>query len=776
MVPAFLTKIDAYNEASGGASNSQKSLFISTTDSEFPITLPGRWSRSRIVDSYRHLGVLRGKHVTVQMVFAEAMQKLRDRVLLYSPYKGSYSLQNRVIISNSFMTSVLSYLCQFFLLDPRDELEVERLVSDWTIPGRRLKYDYLCAPTQAAGLATPLRDVYKSNIALLLRGKSSFPPPPVAPILSNNDPDRIVLEMKATLPEVHVYPPVHESMHTTTHLRAACDLFAGFADEEPPPDAECRALYGAMEGGDVTVESDLALKLRGRSGRAKRDRSSASSLASIILNNCKSLPHNLPRKLRNHLFLLVHNAVATRARSGWHPQAATHCKLCGGGKEDLDHLHVRCPVALSAKSMILSGHPDPSRFMALRLADADDFIMQSTVHTSQERLSLLAFSLAIWNVRQGVQDEKRPPVVSLGRSVADLFRTLLGEATRPRKGKLRDRKHERTCFINTWNGLPPFSVRAFTDGSSYGNPGPAGCGVVYQFPGQARKHTSLYLHHRASNNVAELHGILTACNRIRADLPDALAQIPQVFIFVDNQFAIKAANGQSRIRANKALVAIVQQSLADLRKLTPVTLMWVPGHADIGGNDVADALAKRGARGISSDQAPPATAPHTYVPAPSQACSLREEKESQVDPSFSRPTATPGTRQSKRPRPSSPLVEGIDFSLAQTGSQKKHKRTDNPITCPHGVLFDYSTSNAAVDLPALSCSECKKSHQEAINIPHRQTEFYYAMHDPFDDHYDQMEHELDSDHAPIVQNGHQLAFSGPALDHDAQNDLFLSDF
>ena len=60
----------------------------------------------------------------------------------------------------------------------------------------------------------------------------------------------------------------------------------------------------------------------------------------------------------------------------------------------------------------------------------------------------------------------------------------------------------------------------------------------------------------------------------------------------------------------------------------------------------------------------------------------------------------PGTRQSKRPRPNSPLVEGIDFSLAQTGSQKKHKQTDTPTTCPHGVLFDYSISNAAVDLPA----------------------------------------------------------------------------
>ena len=41
-----------------------------------------------------------------------------------------------------------------------------------------------------------------------------------------------------------------------------------------------------------------------------------------------------------------------------------------------------------------------------------------------------------------------------------------------------------------------------------------------------------------------------ACNRIRADLPGSPAQIPQVFIF--NQFAIKAANGHSRICASKA--------------------------------------------------------------------------------------------------------------------------------------------------------------------------------------------------------------------------------
>ena len=761
VVPTFLGKIDAYNKASGGSSNTLKSLFISTTDSKFPVTLPGHWSRSRLVDRYKHLGVLRGRSVTVQDVFADAMQSLRDRVMLYSPFKSSYSLQNRVIISNAFLTSVLSYLCQFFLLDPRDELEVERLISDWTVPGRRLKYDYLCAPTRGAGLATPLRDVYKSNIALILRGKSSFPSPPVPTVAVLVEPGMDV-----------VYPHVHESMHTDTHTCAASDLFSGFADAAPPLDTDCRALYGTMADGDTTVASELSLKLRGSSGRVKRDRTSASCIASIILDNCKGLPHNLPRKLRNHLFLLVHNALATRARTRWHHQAVTHCKLCGGGTEDLEHLHVRCPVALSAKSIILANHPDPSKLMALRLADACDFVMQSTDYTSSERLAFLAFSLAIWNVRQGIQDNDRHSVVSLGRSVADSFRTLLAEATRPRKSKHRDRANEKSCFINIWNGLPAFSVRAFTDGSSLGNPGPAGCGVVYQWPGGPRKYTSMYLHHRVSNNVAELHGIRVVCNLIKAELLESpRARTPQVFIFVDNQFAIKAANGQSRIRANKALVTLVQQSLEALRKITPVTLVWVPGHAGIGGNDVADALAKRGAHGISSDHAPPTT-PHRFVTTPSQARPPRQEiKEEKTHEAFpSRPTTSTGPRQSKRLRPSPPMVEGIDFSLAQ-GSRKKQKRTVAPVSCPHGIMFDYSTANAAVDLPALSCSDCKKSSQDAINIPHQHTEFFYAMHDPYDDHYDPIEHELDdaSDHAPSGTNPGSPRLS--RIDHDVQNDL-----
>ena len=261
---------------------------------------------------------------------------------------------------------------------------------------------------------------------------------------------------------------------------------------------------------------------------------------------------------------------------------------------------------------------------------------------------------------------------------------------------------------------------------------------------------------------------------IRADLLAApSAQIPPVFIFVDNQFAIKAANGQSKIRANKALVAIVQHSLNVLRELTPATLVWVPGHSNIGGNDVADALAKRGAKGISSDQPPSSLTPRNHVPA----CRPHPRD----DPVVVRAIApSPGpssvsTRQSKRPRPTPSLVVGIDFSLAKTGKKKKQKRTDPPTTCPHGVMYDYSSSNASIDLPALPCPTCKQAHQDAINLPYHQTEFYFGMHDPFEANYDQIEYELDDPDHPTISIQDEPwadpASPAPTSDHDVHTHM-----
>lgn len=95
------------------------------------------------------------------------MAKLSRRVAQFLPHKRSFSLQNRVLISNTFLTPILSYLFTFFVLGEQDAKEVERLKSSWVISGRKFRYDHLTAQSHCAGLTIPLHDVLKLNIASL---------------------------------------------------------------------------------------------------------------------------------------------------------------------------------------------------------------------------------------------------------------------------------------------------------------------------------------------------------------------------------------------------------------------------------------------------------------------------------------------------------------------------------------------------------------------------------------------------------------------------------
>ena len=136
-ISTMLSEIEAYNIASGGRSNLGKTCFISTNPdlktSDIQQYLPLSWQGLRVVDRYKHLGVLIGREVTVEDVYAEAIAKLSRRVARYKPLQGFYSLQNRIIISNSFLSTVFSYLSQFFLMNRNLLAEAKRVISTWVV-------------------------------------------------------------------------------------------------------------------------------------------------------------------------------------------------------------------------------------------------------------------------------------------------------------------------------------------------------------------------------------------------------------------------------------------------------------------------------------------------------------------------------------------------------------------------------------------------------------------------------------------------------------------
>ena len=96
--------------------------------------------------------------------------------------------------------------------------------------------------------------------------------------------------------------------------------------------------------------------------------------------------------LRNHIFHVVYNALATGARQGWIQGATRHCQLCGAALENLAHLHVHCPVTRAAKSMILNSQ----LFLPLLEAKPADFLLQEADPDPKLVAMKEAFSLAVW--------------------------------------------------------------------------------------------------------------------------------------------------------------------------------------------------------------------------------------------------------------------------------------------------------------------------------------------------------------------------------------------
>lgn len=123
-------------------------------------------------------------------------------------------------------------------------------------------------------------------------------------------------------------------------------------------------------------------------------------------------------------------------------------------------------------------------------------------------------------------------------------------------------------------------IDAYTDGACFGNPGPAGFGVVLS-SGARRRELSGYLGD-ATNNIAELTAMLVALRAIRD-------RGRPVRLYTDSGYARGLVVLGWKAKANRELVAALRAEAARFPRLEVV---HVPGHAGIAGNERADRLAR----------------------------------------------------------------------------------------------------------------------------------------------------------------------------------------
>src|ERR1700744_1019121 len=120
----------------------------------------------------------------------------------------------------------------------------------------------------------------------------------------------------------------------------------------------------------------------------------------------------------------------------------------------------------------------------------------------------------------------------------------------------------------------------FSDGSKYDNL--AGSGIYCP---QTEKGISFHLGHYASIFESETFGI-SKCTE--ESLGNEVRHLP-IYICSDSQSALKALNSY---KISSAQVLECRDQVQLLAHQAPVTLVWVPGHNDIHGNEMADKLAK----------------------------------------------------------------------------------------------------------------------------------------------------------------------------------------
>lgn len=132
-------------------------------------------------------------------------------------------------------------------------------------------------------------------------------------------------------------------------------------------------------------------------------------------------------------------------------------------------------------------------------------------------------------------------------------------------------------------------VHIYTDGSSRGNPGPGGYGIVMEWVGKPYRKEFSQGYRKTTNNRMELLAVIEALEKIKMD--DV-----HITVFTDSKYVSDAVNKKwidgwiRRKWKNVKNVDLWKRFIKAFNRTNP-TLKWIKGHNDHPQNERCDALA-----------------------------------------------------------------------------------------------------------------------------------------------------------------------------------------
>ncbi len=158
-------------------------------------------------------------------------------------------------------------------------------------------------------------------------------------------------------------------------------------------------------------------------------------------------------------------------------------------------------------------------------------------------------------------------------------------------------RRAKEIFSEYLSALPRHTLPVFTDGSSLVNPGPCGASAVIYTHGLDSE--PVILKHPVAIKSSSFHGELDAISLALTYCVNLCArpvQFNAISIFTDCRAALQTVvNGV--VSNYTSLVLDIQRSIKSLQEQDiSIELIWIPGHADLKPNELADIAAKDAAR------------------------------------------------------------------------------------------------------------------------------------------------------------------------------------
>lgn len=591
-ITAAFPIVNVFRRVSGLGVNTDKTVVLPaqepTRQDKTTLNLSA-WPDVQLVDSCVYLGVMFGPNCSRDDIFEKAQLKAVKRVQSMLPLFRSISVSKKIIMFNTFITPLFSYLAQFFLAPFDTQACWTNLAIQALVPfGGKAFSVYLTSMhcSEGLGFKQPLRDLWASNVSTLAK---QF--------------DFSVVKLKKHLPVPAGFSS-HSCRIKDNVQMAARDYafkYSGWVPGSEPPTVP-KDVYRLtlLHGYTPLRRPRLITRIR------KFVTSGKFGDAATVLDRVKLTCGKLPPKVYEHFFRAFTNSLPTERRRNCknrypiptryssqvvHPcprEMQWPCFLCGKGGNDVYHLFCDdCPVFhrcfRSLWTEFFPGVLPPPQ-------TAPAFLLRGLTTPTPQQVGLILYLVwAIWIVVRKLESgapchDPTREIRHLVSSASKLWNIDFVKLT-------EDRKAERKKIaLARMEKIPASAIKIFTDGSASPNPGPCGAGAYIEFP-DGRKVRLVCPLGQGSNNDGEIWAIAMTCSYLTdtgVDLDTPLYFLP------DSQLAIDLYRNKARSRTGGTFVHEAKRHVRS--RLHAMRFIPLPSHTGIPGNDEADRLANEGTR------------------------------------------------------------------------------------------------------------------------------------------------------------------------------------